>query len=439
MKRLLMFVLLLALLSTFSCPKVMSADKNASAGKLQLRVGAARCNVTPPDAMFPFEALHEACPYTAVHDSLYARAIVMDNGERRAVLVEIDEVQVPEPLATRKAVADVAGVSESDVIICVSHTHSTLHPNGEDRRLEHVIDRIRRGAVEATRQAVASLQPATISFARTKAYVNINNGEAEQRTGQYSETAFSDKTLDIVRFSSMSDKPIALVVNYPTHAEVMFRSISNNGGYEVSGDLPGRTAYILEQANGTNGNGAPVVLTTAGAEADQQPLLTSRQHTSTMGYIDQGVGGWAIVDALAHRLTDAINEAVQTMTKGKGNVNIETMSTEAIVPGQHRHQNRETGEIIDEASDDVHIPVSRITVDDIAFAGVGADIASSVGVEIRDASPVANTMLITCTAGAVGYVLPDAMYDHYTHAVFGSRVRKGYSTKAIIDAFAKTK
>ncbi|WP_308266014.1 neutral/alkaline non-lysosomal ceramidase N-terminal domain-containing protein [Prevotella sp.] len=438
MKRLLMFVLLLALVSTSIITLAMSTKKT-EIKKTQLKVGAARQNITPPNAMFPFDALHEACPYTAVHDSLYARAIVMDNGEQRAVLVEIDEVQVPEPLATRKAVAVAAGVSESNVIICVSHTHSTLHPNGEDKRLQQVIDRIRTGAVEATRQAVASLQPATISFARTKAFVNINNGEAEQSAGQYSNTAFSDKTLDIVRFSSMSDKPIALVVNYPTHAEVMFRSISYNGGYEVSGDLPGRTAYILEKANGTNGNGAPIVLATAGAEADQQPLLTSRQHTSTMGYIDQGVGGWAIVDALAHRLTDAINEAVKTMPIGKSNVSIETMSTEAVVPGQYRHQNRETGEITDEESDDVHIPISRITVDDIAFAGVGADLASSVGVEVRDASPIANTMLITCTAGAVGYILPDAMYDHYTHAVFGSRVRKGYSTKAIINAFAKTK
>ncbi|WP_440422158.1 neutral/alkaline non-lysosomal ceramidase N-terminal domain-containing protein [Prevotella merdae] len=438
MKRLLMFVLLLALVSTSNITLAMSTKKT-EIKKTQLKVGAARQNITPPNAMFPFDALHEACPYTAVHDSLYARAIVMDNGEQRAVLVEIDEVQVPEPLATRKAVAVAAGVSESNVIICVSHTHSTLHPNGEDKRLQQVIDRIRTGAVEATRQAVASLQPATISFARTKAFVNINNGEAEQSAGQYSNTAFSDKTLDIVRFSSMSDKPIALVVNYPTHAEVMFRSISYNGGYEVSGDLPGRTAYILEKANETNGNGAPIVLATAGAEADQQPLLTSRQHTSTMGYIDQGVGGWAIVDALAHRLTDAINEAVKTMPIGKSNVSIETMSTEAVVPGQYRHQNRETGEITDEESDDVHIPISRITVDDIAFAGVGADLASSVGVEVRDASPIANTMLITCTAGAVGYILPDAMYDHYTHAVFGSRVRKGYSTKAIINAFAKTK
>lgn len=202
MKRLLMFVLLLALVSTSNITLAMSTKKT-EIKKTQLKVGAARQNITPPNAMFPFDALHEACPYTAVHDSLYARAIVMDNGEQRAVLVEIDEVQVPEPLATRKAVAVAAGVSESNVIICVSHTHSTLHPNGEDKRLQQVIDRIRTGAVEATRQAVASLQPATISFARTKAFVNINNGEAEQSAGQYSNTAFSDKTLDIVRFSSM--------------------------------------------------------------------------------------------------------------------------------------------------------------------------------------------------------------------------------------------
>lgn len=436
MKRHLFLVIALLL----ACPHIVVSAANVQAAKgkaCELRVGASKVNITPPDAMFPFDAWHEAHPYTAVHDSLYARAVVMDDGTRRAVLVVLDEVSVPEPAATIKAVAEAAGVAQQNVMISVSHTHSTLHPNGEDPRLQLVINRIRSGAVAAVRKAVGSLQAAKVSFARSRAYVNINNGEAEQRNGQYSVTAFSDKTLDVVRFVSSNGSPIALILNYPTHAEVMFRSVSRDGGYEVSGDLPGRTSALLEGVGGANGIGAPVVLATAGAEGDQQPLLTSRQRTSTMGFIDQGSGGWAILDALAHRLADAVNEAVETMPEGNGNVSVAAMGGEAIVPGQHRHQNRETGEIVDEPSDDVHIPVGRIKVGDIVLAGVGADLASSVGVAVRSASPAPQTMLITCTAGAVGYILPDAMYEHYTHAVFGSKVRKGFAEKAISSALYK--
>jgi hypothetical protein len=401
-------------------------------GTTSLKVGAAKRNITAPSNFFPFHPMHEKCAYMDIHDTLYARVIVMDNSKKRAVLVELDEVQVPDPDEMTADVATAANVNKEDVILCVSHTHATLHPNGEDPRLNPVIDNIKRQTVQAVKAAVASLQPATIAFQRTQAYVNINNGEIVHSTGQYDNDAFSDKTLDIVRFAKPNGEALAMVLNYSTHAEIMFRSVCKDGGYEITGDLPGRVAQLLE-----NGNGAPVVLTTAGPEADQQPIFTSHQHTTTMGFVDQGAGGWSIVDVLAYRLVDAVNEAVSTMPAGTDNVELSTAFTVAVTPGQHMHQDKRSGDIIKEPAPDVNIPISQIRLNDIAFDGVGADVASQIGVNIRNASKVKNTMLITCTAGAVGYILPDVMYDHPTHGVFGSRVKPGFAQQAIIKAFAR--
>lgn len=400
--------------------------------KGSLKVGTGKANITPPESMFPFLCHHESFPYTGIHDSLYARALVMDNGSKRAVLAEIDEVAVPDAYSFLSKVAKAAGVTKDDVILCVSHTHSTLHPNGEDKRLQPVIGHIENRTIQAVRAAVSNLQPAYVSFGRTQSYVNINNGEIDQSKGQYSEKAFSDKTLDIIRFSRPDSCTIALVVNYPTHAEVMFRSVSRDGGFEITGDLPGRVAQLLE----TSGD-KPLVLTTAGAEGDQQPIFTSRQHTATMGYIDQGAGGWSIVDALAHRLVDDVNKETAVMPLGDHDVILYTMSGEAVVPGQHRHGFGPNEKIVDEPSDDVHIPVSRIQLNDISMIGVGADLASQLGVNVRNASRVKNTMLITVTAGQVGYVLTDEAYKHYSHGVFGSKVRAGYAQDALIKAINK--
>lgn len=405
--------------------------QSASAVPTKLKIGVAKMNITPPAEMYPFYSKHEAYPYIGIHDTLYVRALVMDNGKKRAVLVELDEVQVPDSESLTLDIAKAADVNKKDVIICVSHTHSTLHPNGEDHSLQPLIDHIKSQTVAAVKAAVKTQEFAVVSFIRSKAYVNINNGEIVQSKGQYDNNSFSDKTLDIVRFCRHNGDAIALVVNYPTHGEVMFRSITKDDGYEITGDLPGRTAQLLESQKD-----APIVLTTAGAEGDQQPIFTSRQRTSAHGYIDQGAGGWAIVDILAHRLVDAITEALVKMPLGDSEVILTTKFTEAIVPGQHRHRDHETNTIIDEPAADIHIPISQIRLNDIAFNGVGADIASSLGVAIRDASTIKNTMLITCTAGSIGYILSDDSYKLYTHGVFGSRVKPGYSQKAIIDAFA---
>lgn len=413
----------------FSALVVSPSLATASGAKGQLRVGVGKANITPPATMFPFQCLHESYPHTGIHDSLYARAIVMDNGDKRAVVVELDEVAVPDADHFLEAVARAAKVSTADVLLCVSHTHSTLHPSKEDKRLQPVIDLIEQQTIKAVQSAASNLQSASISFGRTQSYVNVNNGEVVQSKGQFNEKAFSDKTLDIIRFTRPDNRTMALIVNYPTHAEVMFRSVSKDNGFEITGDLPGRVAQLLE----TSGD-KPVVLTTAGAEGDQQPVFTSRQRTSSMGYVDQGAGGWSIVDVLAHRLVDDVNEALAVMPTGESRVSLSTLRTEAVVPGQHRHRKGTDGPVIDEPADDVHIPINRINIGDIEIVGVGADLASKIGVAVRNASPVKNTMLITSTAGSVGYVLSDEAYKHYTHGVFGSKVRAGYAQEAIKQA-----
>jgi hypothetical protein len=395
-----------------------------------LTAGAASEDITPPASLFPFLAQHEEHPYTGVHDSLFVRALVMEADGQRVVLLEMDEVAIPDADFLRQLVASAAGTTASNVMMTVNHTHSTLHPNGSDPRLKPDIDKIFKNSVKAVKEAASHMEPVSVSFARTKAYANVNNGEVEQSNGQYADDAFSDKTLDVVRFQRSDSSVLALVVNYSTHAEVMFRSVTRDGGYEISGDLPGRVAQLLESQHPGS-----VVLTTPGPEADQQPLFTSRQRTQTQGTVDQGVGGWSVLDVQARRIADAVNTAVSKMGAGETSVALKIDNSEAVVPGAHRHRMSHSGRMIDEDAPDVHIPLMQIRLGDIVFRGVGADLASEIGVDVRNDSKAPNTMLISCINNSVGYVLSDETYRNYTHGVMGSPVKPGYARQAILRAF----
>lgn len=390
------------------------------------KAGAAKGDITP-EVTFPYNAPHEQHPYTGVHDSLFVRVVVMENGQKRAVLVELDETSVPEPERMQQTVADVAGVTPDDVIICVSHTHSTLHPGKDTPKMN---EKIISSTEQVVRQAMERLTPARIAFGRTKAYANVNNGELAGSRRQYDDEAFSDKTLDIIRLSATDGKNIALILNYSTHAEVMFRSVTKDGGYEVSGDLPGRVAAILEGMD----SGAPVVLTTTGAEGDQQPMFTAKQRTSSQGIIDQGEKGWAVMDVLARRIVDATLEKMAGMNDEQATT-IETLTGNASVPGQNYHHNWQTGENHLQETANVNIPLRQFTIGQIAIQGVGADLASEIGVNIRNASPWSNTMLITNTVGSIGYVLSDKAYENPGHGVFGSKVKPGHAQDSIIKGF----
>ena len=84
-----------------------------------LRVGAARVDITPPGVAAG-----------TVRDSLYVRAIVIDNGVTRAALISADQAGSDEALwstASREIGAEL-GAPPENVLISVTHTHSAGGP-----------------------------------------------------------------------------------------------------------------------------------------------------------------------------------------------------------------------------------------------------------------------------------------------------------------------
>lgn len=401
-----------------------------------LRAGAAKVSITPSADEFPYAVPRER-NFVGVHDDVFARALVLDDGTSRVVLVSVDAEDIPDATRVVTEVAQAAGAPLSNVIVAATHSHSTLvvfyHGGTPNPIQAKEIEHIRLGAVDAARQAVSHLQPARIAFARGEAWVNINNGELAELKTRYDPKGPSDKTLDVVRVESETGEPLALAVGYGTHAETMFRSVTKDGGYEVSGDIPGAVSRMLE----TNPAGAPVALFFAGAEADQKSLFQSVQPAiGKMPAQDEGVGGWALQDAQAARLTTSVFNAISGMQPGASTVTLEAADGTATCPGQHVSTDRETGKVSVEARPPVSIPLSVVKINDIAFAAVGADVGSEFGNEIRTASPVPHTFVISMLAGSVGYVLSDASYSHPGH-VRESPVKPGCAEQAIPNGLAQ--
>jgi hypothetical protein len=330
-----------------------------------------------------------------------------------------------------KAIAEEAGTSESSVLVTATHTHNVLlvsyHGGEPDAAQLREIDRVRRGALEAVRQARTHLQPARIASGRGEAWVNVNNGEQAGLKSGYDPTGPSDKTLDVVRLQTLKGEPIALLINYATHAEVMFRSVTRDNGYEVSGDLPGAVSQILETMPGA----APVVLFTSAAEADQLPLFKSLQPASRLKPADEGAAGWALLDVQARRLADAVLGIAEKMQGGASDVRIEASASIVSCPGKRPWADLPTSS--EEARPPVAIPISVIRLNDIALAGVAGDVDSEIGRSFRAASPVQHSTLITMTAGSVGYIVTDAAYVKPGHGVMGSPLKAGCAEHAVVE------
>lgn len=408
------------------CVAAMTSDAG------DLRAGAARVDITPPAAHFPYTAQRER-PFVGIHDDLYARALVLDDGKRRVALVVVDVTRLPEPEGLVKAVAKEIGQPESNVLIAATHTHNAplvfFHDKEPDAIQAAELAQLRSGVLDAVHQAKAQLQPARLAFGRGSAYVNVNNGEQAGLVKWQDPKGPSDKALDVLRVQKADGAPLALLVNYSTHAEVMFRSATKDGGYEVSGDFPGAVAHMLE----TQPSGAPVVLYAPGAEADQLTLFKSLQPAGHLPAADEGAGGWALLDVQARRLSEAVMDTLEALPPGDSQVHLDAAAGQVSCPGQRTQIDRQTGAVSVTDAPPVDIPLSMIRINDIVLGGVGGDVASEIGQHFKSGSPVRNSTLISMANDSLGYLLTDASYLHPGHAVNGSPLKPGCAESAIVD------
>lgn len=367
-----------------------------------------------------------------MHDEVYARALVLDDGTTRVAIVVAEVTAIPDPTEIVPEVAQAISVPAAHVMLIASHTHEslTVFVHGSDLlpvQMEE-IEHVRQGIVKAARDAASKLQPARIAFGRGEAWVNVNNGEQAGLNGWYDPKGISDKTLDVLRVEAATGEPIALLVDYATRAEVMYRSVSKNGGYEVSGDIPGAVSRALE----ANSAGAPVVLFAPAAEADQLSIFKSLQpEDGKLPAADEGAAGWVLVDVQARRLVAATLDILSPLPPGRSDVALRARTSLVTCPGGRTRMDPQTGQVTKQDTPAVNIPLATISFGDIAIAAIGGDVGADIGREIRAASPVPHLIVTTQLAGAVGYILPDASYEHPGHGLGGSPIKAGCAEKEL--------
>jgi neutral ceramidase len=96
-----------------------------SAGEEGLRVGVAEVDITPPVG-------HRMAGYfderlaTGVHDSLFARAMVLEQGRERVALVFCDLLGVPLKMSSkaRQRASHATGIPFANIMVCATHSHT---------------------------------------------------------------------------------------------------------------------------------------------------------------------------------------------------------------------------------------------------------------------------------------------------------------------------
>lgn len=388
-----------------------------------LRAGAAKVDITPTNLQDFYTVW--ATRYEGVHDHIYARALVLDNGQTSAAVVTTDLVEFGDTLALRQRIQKLLGIPVDHIMISATHDHSaprggpltpgTSNAEGRPYSPPDYIKFVDDQVVQTVRQAQAALQPARVGIGRGRADINVYRyGYDGKGFNGMDLNGPSDKTVWAVKFepANGAGQPIALLINYAVHSVV-----AGPGSHLISGDLAGAIERTVEQHYGGN----TVALWTMGPAGDQDPRYMSDNSNFGDGkFAFQAMDAQGLVVGVeafeaAERITHT--DSMVTLSGKESVFSCATIPEKPPTPGAPTMfpPNPDFKQTIPQPST-MELHLNTIRINDIVLAGVSAEVFTKIYWHLLKESPLSNVILDTMSNGRIGYVADDAeYYGPYAH------------------------
>jgi hypothetical protein len=240
-----LFLIILVCVSLLIVPIGRGSQSQADS-KQTFRAGAAMSNITPP-LDEPIVGGWNSPPATHIHDELYAKCLVLDNGRTRLVFVICDSLGIAREVcdAAKEIIHEKTGIAKEHILIAATHTHSSISARGSNRLVQDntlrpyqqfLVSRI----VDGVRRAVNNLEPAKIGWGCGREATQVFNRRYFMKPGTPTPNPFggqdkvvmnpgrgnpnnhkaagpTDPDVAFLSVRSVDGRPIALLANYSLH------------------------------------------------------------------------------------------------------------------------------------------------------------------------------------------------------------------------------
>jgi hypothetical protein len=420
------------------------------------KVGAAKVDITPKQEDLPAQI-------KGIHDNLYVRAVVIDNGTTQAALISVDAgIREDGWLKYTQMIEKELGIPALNIFISPSHSHSLVSMvgggSGNDPKAALLASNLDKAMIEVVKQAKAKLQSARMAYGSGTSYLNVNRDVINPVTRLWSQgpnyEGTSDKTLAVIKFETLTGEPIAVYYNYAMHPNTMFYS------GVLSADFPGMASQYVEEYY----NNKLVALWSMGAAGDQNPIsvrpmtdvgkfkteaaLASGKAKDEAEAIMMGSSMDVKVDpkilarqaqmisSLGQILGEEILRVMDLTKRTDTKIRISGSQNIVTCPGRKRTNTGRQGApgtYVD--GDPVNIRLSLLMLGDIALTGVNAEVYNLIVQRLKKESPFAKTIMATTTNGSAnsGYIPSDDAFVRYSFQVLSSRLQPGHAEGAIVN------
>jgi hypothetical protein len=389
-----------------------------------LKGGFAKVDITPPVGVWLSGYASRNKPSEGISDELYAKALVLDDGQNKIAIVSADLLWVPLETTNeiRGIVKKKVGIPESNVLVCATHTHfgpkiDKIRKDWPDAPASKVdksyVEKLTKKIADSISTAAKNLKPVKLGVVKGDISEIVYNRRTKRPDGKVAMTfrlppadpnlAFGpiDPQVAILRVEDTNGSLLGTIVNYACHP--VCGATDNQEFYSISADYPGYTARVVEQMEGG------ICLFALGTAGNMNPVrIQGENHRSRIG---KALGGEVLRRLQFVSTSDDI--ALKALKKPV------TLPLKKDLPPERISDE-------DKAKKTLTTEIQVLRIADIYILGLPGEVLVEVGLEIKKKTGIENLFIISLSNDACGYVCHSQAYDEGGYEPgWGTNLAKG--------------
>ncbi len=438
-----LIVLVIISISSLLVESVCGSE-DGDAKKL-FRAGAAASNITPPLGA-PIIGGWNSPPAMHIHDELYARCLVLDDGTTRLAFVICDNLGIGREVydEARQIIQDKTGIPPDNVMMAATHTHSSISARGANRlkaneKLPDYQQFLVMRIADGVRRAVNNLEPARIGWGVGSEPTQVFNRRCFMKPGVPTPNPFggtdkvvmnpgrgnpgiskaagpTDPDVAFLSVRSKDGRPVALLANYSLHYV--------GGGIRgaVSADYFGMFAERIGELLDADATDPPFVgILSNGCSGDinninwlQKPQKRYARYEKMQEVADVVARAvrkahqqikfhdWVELGAIREEQILAVRKPTQEQLSYARKI----MDKPEDAKQYHKREKvyaRRTLQMHD-SPDEVSVVLQAFRIGDLGVCAIPFEVFVEIGLELKEKSPFEQTFTISHANGTYGYL-----------------------------------
>lgn len=340
----------------------------------------------------------------SIADYPMVRVLLIED-EQRAAIISMEIAQTPADLinAVKDCINDLCGVDNDHIWVHTTHSFGFMHRPGAPDKFDMFNKAVMDAVRDAVKEASDSFQRVYMGIGTCQCHASANKNITEP--GHPGEGPYygpgsdleTDTLMTVLTFRNPDGALLCSFVSYDMKPSCLCTTGKTVGNRLLNSEVPGVACKVAEDMTG-----APCIFCMSAA-GDQYPVKTAMYY----GYDEDG--NWKVIDIGFEKGIRLVYE--QGLVMG-ADIAKTVSSVKNYVDSAPVDATASYFSYANKAGDgSVDVPVEYMAIGEVALCGVKQEVDCITGIQLREASPYAHTLMVSFLNGDGKYMPHREAFD----------------------------